>query len=132
MDFYTPTSCVDLLPTLLHATGQPVPDWTEGTILPGFSGSEGSPDLTVWTVEAKTNPKNAPLTKTSVSMVKENFKLVGYYGYEPQQRDYELFDIVGDPEERVDLFASRSTLAAEMRHEMEAKLTAVNQPLMPG
>ncbi len=35
-DITTNTNCVDLLPTLLHISGQSVPTWCEGEILPGI------------------------------------------------------------------------------------------------
>ena len=35
-DVHAPTSAVDILPTLLHVTGQPAAGWAEGQILPPF------------------------------------------------------------------------------------------------
>ena len=41
-DVYSNTSTVDLLPTLLHVTGQKLADWSEGTPLPPFSTAQDS------------------------------------------------------------------------------------------
>ena len=36
-DIYTPTSAVDLLPTLLHIAGEKPAEWSEGLVLPPFT-----------------------------------------------------------------------------------------------
>jgi arylsulfatase A-like enzyme len=123
-DVYQPTSCVDLLPTLLQAVGQPSPDWHEGRILPTFgSESRGASD-SVFAVEAKLNAKRSPLTKATLAMIKGRYKLIHYMGYEGYQDRYELYDLVDDPEELADLYASKSSLAAELQAELKRTLEA--------
>ncbi len=39
-DIHTLTSNVDILPTLAHISGLPVPDWAEGEVLPGLGGED--------------------------------------------------------------------------------------------
>ena len=43
MEIVTPTSAVDMLPTLAHVTGHALPDWSEGEILPPFRTSTLDP-----------------------------------------------------------------------------------------
>ena len=40
MDIFETTSAVDVLPSLTHLTGQPMPDWTEGVVLPPFAPTD--------------------------------------------------------------------------------------------
>ncbi len=40
LDIHTPSSAVDVLPTLAHVTGKPIPAWTEGVVLPPFADAE--------------------------------------------------------------------------------------------
>jgi arylsulfatase A-like enzyme len=56
------TSNIDLLPTMMHIAGLPIPDWCEGQVLPGLGGDE-TPDRSAYVVEAKKNPAYQPLEK---------------------------------------------------------------------
>lgn len=127
-DVYAPTSCVDLLPTLLHTTGRAIPDWCEGEILPTFGGKQARSDRGVFVVEAKSNPKLAPLTKGTVAMIKGQYKLIHYFGYDGYESEYELYNLANDPEEMGDLYLSKKSVAAELQSELEKKLGEVNQP----
>ena len=129
-DVYAPTSGVDLLPTLLHATGQAIPDWCEGEILPTFGGKQARSDRSVFVVEGKSNPKLAPLTKGTVAMIKGQYKLIHYFGYDGYESEYELYDLANDPEEMDDLYSSRKSVAAGLQSELEKKLREVNQPYL--
>ena len=126
-DVYTPTSCVDLLPTLLHATGQAIPDWCEGEVLPTFGGKEASSGRSIFSVEAKSNPKHAPLTKATMALIKDQYKLIHYFGYDGYENEYELYDLANDPDEMEDLYLSRRSIAADLQSELEEKLQKVNQ-----
>lgn len=130
-DVRVPTSCVDVLPTLLHLTGQPVPDWCEGKMLPELAGEAGDDDndeRSVFSVEAKANPERSPLVKGTVVLIKGQHKLIHYFGYPEYESEYELYDLADDPEELDDLYPVRKAVAAEMRSELEEKLREVNQP----
>lgn len=128
-DVYAPTSCVDLLPTLLHVTGQSVPDWCEGEVLPLFGGSGAdNSERSVFVVEAQKNPKYAPLTTATVALIKGQYKLIHYFGYDGFENEYELYDLANDPEEMADLYPSQKSLAADLENELREKLREVNQP----
>lgn len=129
-DVYTPTSAVDLLPTFLHATGQSMPDWCEGEVLPPFSDHEAKGERSIFSVEAKGNPKQAPLTRGTVALIKGQHKLIHYFGYHGHESEYELYDLASDPEEMEDLYLSRKSIAADLQSELEEKLREVNQPYL--
>lgn len=127
---HIPTSAVDVLPTLLHLAGQPVPEWCEGRILPGFGDQTIDPGRSIWAVEAKSNHKYRPLTKASLALIKGRLKLTRYFGHEECPDSYELYDVEDDPEELVDLYPQGGTLASEMQAEMLRKLEEVNAPFL--
>ncbi len=127
-DVYAPTSCVDVLPTLLHAAGQPIPDWCEGQVLPSFASEARLEERSLYVVEAKRNRKYRALTKATVAIVKGPYKLVHYFGYPLHQDAYELYDVDNDPEELNDLYESRKELAQPLRAELLSKLEEVNRP----
>ena len=129
-DVYAPTSCVDLLPTLLHLTAQAIPEWCEGEVLPTFQDAPADSERSVYSVDAKGNLKHAPLTKGTVALMKDRYKLVHYFGYRGFESEFEMYDLYNDPQEVQDLYAPDNQVAAELKAELEEKLHEVNQPYM--
>ncbi len=126
-DFSSPTSCVDILPTLLHLRQQPIPAWCEGKVLPGFGGEsdEGRP---VYSIEAKQNHIRQPLWVYTISMILERYKLIHYSHYGEYFNALELYDLHNDPEEMEDLSVSKRRTALELKAELYQKLEEVNRP----
>lgn len=112
-DIETPTSCVDLIPTLLRLSEQEVPAWCEGRPLLTDSIAQNDSTRSVYALEAKRNPKQAPLTIATASLVQEQYKLTGYFGYNrfDGAPHYELFDLQADPEEQNDLYPQQPSVA---------------------
>ncbi len=129
-DVYTPTSCVDLLPTLLHLTGQARPDWSTGRILPNFSTASADAERAIFAIDAKSNPKQAPLTKATIMLRKGPYKVTHYAGYPKSQAETELYDLDNDPEERENLATTQPALAADLHNELTAALEEHNQPFL--
>ena len=127
-DVYTPTSCVDILPTLLQLTGRSIPSWIEGLVLPPYVKKEHASDRSIFMVEAKSNAKWAPLRKATVAMIKDDFKLIHYRGYEGYDGVYELYNLREDPEELDNLYATQPTIAAELQQELIAKIEEKDAP----
>jgi arylsulfatase A-like enzyme len=126
-DIYSYTSSTDVLPTLAHLLGKPVPAWVEGELLPGFGGEE-HPGRSIYSLDAKTNPSFAPLTKISLSLTKNGQRLT-YYGY-PDDQQFEFYDLAEDREELRDLYPSLPALARQMKDELLQKLHEVNQAFL--
>lgn len=115
-DIHALTSNVDLLPTLMHLSGQAVPEWAEGTILPGLGGTI-DPQRSIFVVEAKANPANSPLRKASTALIGGRLKLVHYTGYRYYKDAFELYDLEEDPDEvnnRFDDHPDAQALVAEL------------------
>jgi arylsulfatase A-like enzyme len=121
-DVYKNTSGVDLMPTLLHALGQPVPEWCEGVALPigDLAGNDRAlaHDRPIFSLEAKTNPSFAPLKTYTASLVRDRYKLIYYTGYEKLDDAYELYDMINDPEERENLYTPNQSIASELAFEL--------------
>lgn len=130
MDIHENTSAIDVVPTLAHVTGQKIPDWVEGTILPPYSPDKNDPNRSIFTVRANKNGQYEPLTQASTMLVKGNYKLHYYFGY-PETPDKELvkfFDIQSDPEELNDLYTPQNKIAGKFLDELKSKLDEVNRP----
>ncbi|MEK6220652.1 MAG: sulfatase-like hydrolase/transferase, partial [Chloroflexota bacterium] len=98
VDINTPSSAVDILPTLLHVTGHPPADWSEGAVLPPYNKAYNS-QRPVYVVEAKHNAKHGRLQETTVAMIRGENKVVYYLGY-PQLNDrHEFYALADDPNE---------------------------------
>lgn len=126
-DVYTPTSCIDLLPTFLQILEQPIPDWCEGHLLPTFGQDRQQTDRGIYLVEAKTNPKHGPLQKGTIALVKHPYKLIRYMGYEDIPDGDELYDLANDPEELENMLNYQPRIASELQMELQMKLEEVNR-----
>ena len=131
-DVHLPTSAIDLIPTLLHATGQPQTAWTEGVVMPPFNGEYPGDNRAIYILEAAKNQKYQPLTIATVSMIKGNYKLTNFFGYEelggPNSELVELYDLENDPGELHNLFLTQKSIGAELLNELRMKLSEVNAP----
>jgi arylsulfatase A-like enzyme len=130
-DISEPTSCVDLLPTLLDAMGQEIPSWCEGKVLPMRSDEQSTSERSVFSVEAKSNPVNRPLTTATIALIRGQYKLIHTSGYEGYDTNFELYDLANDPEELEDISSTKRSTAADLQQELEEKLQRVNQGFMP-
>jgi arylsulfatase A-like enzyme len=117
-DVNTITSSVDLLPTLLHIIGGPIPEWTEGILLPPHNGIPIDPKRPVFALEATRSPKSQPLRTATAAIIKGKHKLVHYMGFSDHNQVSELYDLEEDPEERNDLVETHPDLADELISEL--------------
>jgi arylsulfatase A-like enzyme len=129
-DVFTRTSCVDLLPTFLHLAGEPMPGWSEGQILPTFEGGATDDNRSIFAMEAKRNPSQAPLNIGTISLVQNQHKLVHYFGYKGSKKEFELFDLASDPEEMTDQYQSKPEIAAELQGLLKQRLEEINEPFI--
>lgn len=131
-DIYTPTSAVDVMPTLLHVTGHDIPETVEGSILaPYATVLTPGKNLGPYTVQARYNDVALPLTEASIMHVVDNYKMIYYIGYEKLGAEGEksmLFDIKGDPEELNDLTQTKPETSQELLNIIKTKLKEVNEP----
>ncbi len=126
VDIHTPTSAIDLLPTLANIAGQPIPDWCEGALLPGLGGEEDE-ERSIFVVEAKSSPAFGPLNQATVALRKGNLKLIYYTGYEAEQT-FEFYDLQNDAEELKDLVPDQPSELKRMKDELLETLDRVNRP----
>ncbi len=115
-DVYAGTSAIDLLPTLMHVTGQPIPAWAEGSVLPPFA-ADPPPGQLIYCLRGKGAEKGQPIHKGSAMIRRGPYKLIYIFGYEkdlPGGESVELFDVEADPEEMNDLAHSNPALVAEL------------------
>jgi arylsulfatase A-like enzyme len=125
-DIYSPTGCVDILPTVLKITGTSLPDWLEGHPLPGF-GEEAMSERPIFAMEAKKNSSFQPLTRATFAMIKGDYKLIWYIGYAGYEDVYELYNLTSDPEELLDLSQSHVEILSLMANELRVKLASADQ-----
>ncbi|HTP01650.1 MAG TPA: sulfatase-like hydrolase/transferase [Anaerolineales bacterium] len=130
LDVRSPTSALDLLPTLAHLTGHPIPSWSEGVVLPPFASAEQELDRKLYSIRATRNKPEAPLTEASVALMDGQYKLHYYFGYSSLKLPdtVKLFDIQADPEELKDLFLTKKEVGSVLLDHLKQKLAEVNQP----
>jgi arylsulfatase A-like enzyme len=126
-DVYALTNGVDVLPTLLHMNGQPIPDWVEGEVLPPFK--PGDVQRSIFAMDSKATPKNGHLKTASFALLKGKYKLVYYRGYTGFDEIYELFDLDNDPQELEDLSTSKPAVLRQMADELKATVAARDKPV---
>jgi arylsulfatase A-like enzyme len=129
-DVYESTGAVDLLPTLAHLSGLPVPEWTEGTLLPPYQQSDTPADRSIYAVRSYDAEQMEPLSEASIVLVKGRYKLHYYFGYaEIDGKELvKLFDVQDDPGEMNDLSHLKKDVAGEMLKELKTKLKEADSP----
>jgi arylsulfatase A-like enzyme len=126
-DVHTPTSNIDLLPTLLALSGRQTESGLEGKILPGLGG-QGDMERSIYSIVARLNSAFTPIRKASISMIKGSKKMIYYMGYGDFDKVAELYDLESDPEEMKDLASADSVTTARMRDELLTALDEANRP----
>ena len=124
VDVYDSTSAIDLLPTLQHLTGQEISGWAEGAIMPPFSSSTPISDNDVYALHGDKGP-GGRINKGTAMLVRDNYKLMWYFGYEQLGGDremLELYDLRTDPEELNNLHPAQSSLASDLLVDLKSRL----------
>lgn len=132
VNIYQNTSAIDVLPTLTRLTGQEQPNWAEGGILPPFASDGNVQKRNIYVIRANDNAKYEPFTVASTMLVRDDYKLLYYFGYKEIPGDglVKLFDVRSDPEEMNNLYASKKGTADELLNELKKKLSEVNEPYL--
>jgi arylsulfatase A-like enzyme len=131
LEIHTPSSAIDLLPTLASITGHAVPDWSEGVVLPPYSAGRVEEERPILAMQARKSRKSDPITNASLSMRRGRHKLIHYMGSvdgAPDGRS-SVYDLVEDPEELRDLAAEIPDLKDELLAKLMAGLARSNAAL---
>ncbi|TAK13099.1 MAG: DUF229 domain-containing protein [Anaerolineae bacterium] len=134
VDILSPTSAVDVMPTLLHLAGKPPAPWADGQVLRPFSGA--GPDLArpLFAVEAKEIHPRRPLGMASLMVLRWPYKLTYYYNYAELEslgrQLVELYDIERDPEEMTDLANELPDVRDELLTLLKQQRAAADQPYL--
>lgn len=126
VDVYSPTSIMDILPTILQIAGKEIPGWVEGEVLPGFGGTEDTARV-LFPIVAKDNATFQPLEKGTFSMIKGPYELFFFTGYKNHEDRFELYNLEEDPHELQDLFSKDITTASHMKDELLEAVDAANR-----
>jgi len=128
-DIFTPTSNIDILPTILSVAGKAPAQNMDGKVLPGFGGQvdEARP---IFSMVAVDNPVFSPIKKAVISMRKHALKLIAYLGYNEMAQPFELYDLESDPEELNNLASKDTKTLSAMKDELFASLDEANQPFI--
>ena len=128
VDIYSLTNSVDLLPTLLELIQMPIPSWCEGQGLPIYNDGNADPSRIVFTVEAKENSKYASIQKSTITGLRQEYKLIYYHGYEDFSQVFELYNLHNDPEELENIYSPDNPIAMEMKKTIMEHLSITDQP----
>jgi len=126
-DVYSHTCNTDIVPTLLHNVGAKIPDVLDGRILPGLGGLDDF-DRSIFSLDAKENSSFLPLTKATVALNRNGYKLIYYIGYEKYNRQFELYNLHEDPDELTNIFDVDIIVANQMEDELLTALDNANRP----
>jgi arylsulfatase A-like enzyme len=121
------TSSVDILPTVANMLDLPIPEWSEGKVLPGLGGVEDQ-HRSIFSVDAKYNSSFTPLRNYSISITRDRHRFIHYSFPKDDYEKFEFYDLDTDPNELKDLYPAKPSLALEMQDNLLQKIEEVNQP----
>ena len=127
-DINIPTSAVDVLPTVNNMAKKEPVMWSDGIVLPKTSSDQTPAERNIFIMDAKSNPKNAPLTMGSVAMIRDKHKLIYYLGHDGLDNWFEMYEVINDPEELDNLYSASNTLAGDLKVELLAAIDEANKP----
>ena len=132
VDVHANTSAVDILPTMLHVTGNKEAAWTEGVVLPPFAPQEPDPERSIYVVQAEKSEQFGPLTVVTLAVRAGDYKLMYFSGYKELgiRERVELYNIKDDPEELNDLFETEKEIGLKLLTELKTKLGEINSPYL--
>jgi hypothetical protein len=81
----------------------------------------------IFSFEAKTNSAFARLTKVSVALTRNEYRLTYYQYPDKDYTGFELYNLVEDPEEMKDMYSAGSSLSASLKEELLDKLADANR-----
>lgn len=125
-DVHSLTSNLDLLPTLLQIAGQPIPEWVEGQVLPGYGGGQDA-SRSIFSLMAKDNAAFRPLKRGTFAMLKGPYELFYFTGYPDHPERFELYQLEDDPNELQDLYTRDITTASQLKDELLAAIDTANR-----
>jgi choline-sulfatase len=131
LDVHSPTSAVDLLPTLLHITAHPPATWSDGMVLPPFRNNALVSNRSIYSFESRDTRPHEALKEAVVSLVRGRYKLIYTFGYQQLQGSelVELYDLESDPEELEDLSTAQIQLRNDLLDELKIKIAEIKRTL---
>jgi arylsulfatase A-like enzyme len=135
-DIHTLTSCIDVLPTLLHYTNHKIPSSLPGDILPPFAEPSAKQNKRVFAMDARLNREYSHITTATLMMRKANMKVIRYSDYADNYRYYghqdklntmqikseiyyEVYNLENDPDELINLALDPSAESQALIDELE-------------
>lgn len=125
-DVHTVTSSVDVLPTIAHLTGNPIPEWSEGRLLPALGG-EPNEGRSVYSMDAKFNSSFSRLVNYSMSLTRGSHRLTYYCYPKDDYQKFEFYDLAADPQEMNDLYSSSPAVSLQMKDELLQRVEDTNK-----
>ncbi len=116
VDVYENTNAIDLLPTLCQVTGQEIPAWAEGIVMPPFSKDSAAHQRDISTIQVEMLDKKGEVSAATAMLLRDNLKLMWSFGYpelEEEDEIIELYNLAEDPEELSNLASERKSLVDE-------------------
>ena len=124
VDVDTPTSAIDLLPTLLRVSGMDIPTWAEGRVLPQINGTLPDPARQISSVQVD-KVEDGTIKEAVAILIEDNYKLIWTIGIEPLtegEQIFELYDLADDPEELENLYPAHQEIVDELFAKLKPKL----------